>query len=149
MTITLYRTCQKQHYIENEDSSDLTLPPDYQVDTMAMYPKGILDNMINKYREALVLLCKNAPLRICNGRKLGDIHHCLSSPENYNKVKTFEVNNFLPILSNHCSFEIKLRVNLPKRDIELSYYEYVLKPSKIKWDREVSTNVERSIKRSD
>ena len=123
------RTGQLIDYIENEDNTDLTLPHDYQVDTVATYPRGNMDGVTNKYGEALISLCKNVPLRICNGRKLGDIQgsftchnwngqstvdYCLASPAIYKKIKTFKVNDFLPTLSDHCSIEIKLRVNVPK-----------------------------------
>ena len=98
------RTGQLIDYIENEDNTDLTLPHDYQVDTVATYPRGNMDGVTNKYGEALISLCKNVPLRICNGRKLGDIQgsftchnwngqstvdYCLASPAIYKKNKNF------------------------------------------------------------
>ena len=60
-------------YIKNEDNTDLTLQQDYETDTVATFPRGNMDVTVNKYGESLLSLCKNVPLRICNGRKLGDI----------------------------------------------------------------------------
>ena len=94
------RTDQKPDYIENEDNCDPTLPPDYQADTVATYPRGNLDNVINKYREALLSLCKNAALRICNGRKLGDIQGSFTC-HSWNGQSTVDYCLSSPTLSDH------------------------------------------------
>ena len=158
------RTGDMLDYIESEDNTDLSLPDDYVVDTVATYPRGNLDNVTNKYGESLISLCKNVPLRICNGRKLGDVlgsftchnwngqsavDYCLASPDIYHKIKTFKVNNFLPTLSDHCSIEIKLRVNMPKHNLNEINYQYIEKPTKVSWDKDIALKFENIIQNAE
>ena len=67
------RTGTKPDYIENEDNTDLTIPDDYILDTVATTRRGNMDIVSNKYGESLLSLCKDVPLRICNGR-MGHLH---------------------------------------------------------------------------
>ena len=147
-------------YIKNEDNTDLTLQQDYETDTVATFPRGNMDVTVNKYGESLLSLCKNVPLRICNGRKLGDIlgsftchtwngrstvDYCLASPGIYSQIKTFKVNDFLPTLSDHCSIEIKLRINVPINVSSGVDYQYIDKPAKINWDKDIYIKFENII----
>ena len=68
------RTHTKPDYILSEDNTDIPIPRDiYEADTVGTVPRGNLDTVTNKYGDNLLSLCKSVPLRICNGRKLGDI----------------------------------------------------------------------------
>ena len=68
------RTGQKLDYLESEDNTDIPIPLDiYETDIMRDLPRQNMDDGTNKYGEILLSLCKSVPLRICNGRKLGDI----------------------------------------------------------------------------
>ena len=99
-------------YLNNEDNTDIPIPEDYYAtDTMATYPRGNRDTVTNQYGEQLISLCRSVPLRICNGRKLGDIlgdytcfkwngrsvvDYCLASPGIYSKIGSFRVHDLLP-----------------------------------------------------
>ena len=131
------RTGSSLDYIENEDNTDLDLPDTYETDTVATYPRGNMDKQTNTYGDRLINLCKTVPLRICNGRKLGDIlgsytchkwngqsavTYCLASPSIYQKISVFRVNEYLPLLSDHCSISIRIKTNSNfKSDIPSDY----------------------------
>ena len=67
------RTGTGRDYIRNEDNTHMPDVYDYQVDNTACYTRGNMDLVTNNFGERLLSLCKSVPLRICNGRKLGDI----------------------------------------------------------------------------
>ena len=68
------RTGEKLDYLESEDNTDIPVPLDiYETDIMVDLPRQNMDVCTNKYGNNLLSLCKSVPLRICNGRKLGDI----------------------------------------------------------------------------
>ena len=112
------RTQTKPDYIPCEDNTDIPVPRDiYEADTVGTIPRCNLDSVSNKYGDNLLQLCKTVPLRICNGRKLGDIlgsftcfttkgqscvDYCLASPRLYDRVKTLSVGDPDLTLSDHC-----------------------------------------------
>ncbi len=106
--------------------------------------------------EKLLSLCRSTPLRICNGRKLGDLQgaftcykyngqssvdYCLVSPGLFDRVSTFSVCNFLPHLSDHCGIEVVLETNYISIASTLDY-NYIPKPKKVKWDVNISVRFE-------
>ena len=158
------RTGTMLDYLDNEDNTNLILPADYVADTVATYPRGNMDTVTNKYGESLLELCKNVPLRICNGRKIGDIlgsftchkwngqstvDYCLASPSIYNNVTTFKVGIFLPTLSDHCSISITLKTNAIFNHFNQDNYEYIAKPLKINWDKNIQDKFENVIQSED
>ena len=64
----------KQDYLPAEDNMCI---PEFGrlcgTDTTAARPRANMDCNTNSYGDKLIDLCKSIPLRICNGRKLGDI----------------------------------------------------------------------------
>ena len=92
-------------YLDSEDNTDIPIPLDlYEIDSERPLLRQNLDKMTNKYGNYLLSLCKSVPLRICNGRKLGDIFgsytcytpngqscvdYCLVSPRLFDSVQTF------------------------------------------------------------
>ena len=76
MTDANARTKTGLDFIENEDNSHLPVPPSeiYQVDTIATYPRNNMDTGTNSYGERFLETCRKVPLRICNGRKVGDLY---------------------------------------------------------------------------
>ena len=108
------RTGQELDFLESEDNTDIPVPLDlYEVDCINHLPRQNLDKKTNKYGEYLLSLCKSVPLRICNGRKLGDIFgsytcytpngqscvdYCLVSPRLYDSVQTFSVGQVSTLL---------------------------------------------------
>ena len=68
------RTGLKLDYLQSEDNTDIPVPTDiYETDAVSSLPRLNMDDKTNKYGDNLLSLCKSVPLRICNGRKLGDI----------------------------------------------------------------------------
>ena len=68
------RTGLKLDYLQSEDNTDIPVPPEiYETDSVSHLPRLNMDSKTNKYGDNLLSLCKSVPLRIYNGRKLGDI----------------------------------------------------------------------------
>ena len=153
-------------YLNNEDNNDIPIPDDYYVtDTIATYPRGNQDTVTNKYGEQLISLCRSVPLRICNGRKLGDIlgdytcykwngqsvvDYCPASPGVYNKIGSFIVHTLLPHLSDHCSTSITIEADFHSN---LQFNEHNMnllsKPKKLNWSKVIQANFENVIQSSD
>ena len=151
-------------YLENEHNFDIPLPDDYLTDNVAAYPRGNLDTTTNQYGDQLLSLCRSVPLRICNGRKLGDIlgsytcykwngkstvDYCLASPGVYRKIGSFQVNVWLPTLSDHCSISICLETDFHCSLQSSPNYDFIQKPEKIKWSQEIKNNFENVIQSND
>ena len=160
------RTGAKLDFLPEEDNSLLDLPGDYVTDTVATYQRGNLDSVTNMYGDLLISLCRNAPLRICNGRKLGDVQgsftcqkwngqstvdYCLASPGVYSQILFFKVGQFLPLLSDHCPISIALKSQFyqSQRDKESETYSFIPKPQKLSWDKNIATRFEQFIQTSD
>ena len=160
------RTGTELDYLNNEDNTDIPLAHDlYMTNTIATYPRGNKDAGINKYGEQLIGLCRSVPLRVCNGRKLGDIlgeftcykwngqsvvDYCLVSPTIYDRISSFKVNTFIPHLSDHCSVSLTLLSDFcstpQPTDILSSLLE---KPKKLNWSKKIESNFEAIIQSSD
>ena len=151
------RTHKKPDYIPCEDNTDIPIPRDiYEADTVGTIPRCNLDTATNKYGDNLLSLCKAVPLRICNGRKLGDIlgsftcftgngqscvDYCLASPRLYNSVKTLSVGDPVLTLSDHCPLTAVVAVNVNTL-FDYSDYEFITKPPKLPWNNEISYRFE-------
>ena len=149
------RTGTELDYIEHDNDKNIPIPEDiYETDSLLNIPRGSMDKSTNGYGQRLLELCKTIPLRILNGRKLGDIlgsftcykyngqsvvDYCLASPTLMNKIAQFEVHAFLPTLSDHCAISAKLETNFLKKRKE-DDYEYLKKPEKIKWNKTIERN---------
>ena len=150
------RTGTKLDYLESEDNTDIPVPLDiYETDIMRDLPRQNMDTGNNKYGELLLSLCKSVPLRICNGRKLGDIigsytchtpngqscvDYCLVSPRLYDSVKTLTVGQ-ISTLSDHCPvravLKVKAHVESPSED-----YNFIENPRKLQWNKDISYRFE-------
>ena len=151
------RTGLKLDYIQSEDNIDIPVPSEiYETDTAGSLPRRNMDPSTNKYGDNLLNLCKAVPLRICNGRKLGDIlgsntsysyngqscvDYCLVSPSLYKKVKTFCVGNLVPTLSDHCPITVTVDVSVNSIS-KVSNYDFIAKPQKIPWSKDISFRFE-------
>ena len=151
------RTGLKLDYIPSEDNTDIPVPQEiYQSDAIGSLPRRNMDKATNKYGENLLSLCKAVPLRICNGRKLGDIlgcntsftyngqscvDYCLVSPTLYDNVRTFCVGDLIPTLSDHCPITVTINVSV-KRLASKSNYEFIQKPIKLNWSKDISFRFE-------
>jgi exonuclease III len=150
------RTGLKLDYLESEDNTDIPIPMDiYETDIMRDLPRQNMDIGTNKYGENLLSLCKSVPLRICNGRKLGDIFgsytcyapngqscvdYCLVSPRLFDRVQTFSVGQ-VSTLSDHCPVRAVLMVKVLTERFQ-DDYNFIESPSKIKWDKDISYRFE-------
>ena len=130
------RTGLKLDYLESEDNTDIPVPLDiYEQDIMRDLPRQNMDQSTNKYGNNLLSLCKSVPLRICNGRKLGDIlgsytcytpngqscvDYCLVSPRLYDCIQTFSVGQ-ISTLSDHCPIRAVLRVKVVNNILNEDY----------------------------
>ena len=125
------RTGVELDFIEHDNDQNIPTPENmYETDSPINIPRGNMDRAINKYGQSLLELCKTVPLRICNGRKLGDIlgsftcfkyngqsavDYCLASPTLLSEIAEFKVHTFLPTFSDHCAISAKLRTNFLKK----------------------------------
>ena len=150
------RTGLKLDYLEAEDNTDIPIPLDiYETDIMNEFPRQNIDVGTNKYGDNLLSLCKAVPLRICNGRKLGDIFgsytcytpngqscvdYCLVSPRLYNNVQTFSVGQ-MSTLSDHCPIRAVLEVRYSTEPLQENY-DFIDFPSKVPWSKEISCRFE-------
>ena len=154
------RTGNKPDYIVNEENTDMILPEGYVTDTVATFPRGNMDTVTNQQGDQLIALCKSVPLRICNGRKLGDIQgqytchtwngqsvvdFCLASTGIYNQIAYLKVGKFYPLLSDHCPLSIALRCYLTPTASNLEEYKFIPKPGKLSWDQNISFKFETII----
>ena len=157
------RTGTLLDYLNNEDNSDIPVAQDLlMTDTTATYPRGNKDTVVNQYGEQLIALCRSVPLRVCNGRKVGDIvgeytcykwngqsvvDYCLASPGVYNKISSYQVHDFIPQLSDHCPISLKLETEV--HEISLSNYaksqELLQNPKKLNWSLKIKDNFEAII----
>ena len=150
-------------YIENEDNTDIPIPLDiYEIDSMNYLPRQNLDRISNKYGEYLLSLCKSVQLRICNGRKLGDIlgaytcytpngqscvDYCLVSPRFYESVQTFSVGQ-VSSLSDHCPVRAVLSVRI-FTDIVQEDYNFIESPKKLPWSSDIAISFENILQTPD
>ena len=150
------RTGLKLDYLESEDNTDIPIPLDiYETDCMIIPQRQNMDIVKNKYGDNLLSICKSVPLRICNGRKLGDIlgsftcftpngqscvDYCLVSPRLYDTVQTFSVGQ-VSTLSDHCPVRAVLSVKVFMSTVQEDY-SYIDSPTKIPWSKDISYRFE-------
>ena len=150
------RTGQNLDLLDSEDNTDIPIPLDiYETDCMRHLPRQNLDKITNKYGDYLLSLCKSVPLRICNGRKLGDIFgsytcytpngqscvdYCLVSPRLYDSVQTFSVGQ-VSTLSDHCPVRAVLSVKIFKEN-NRDNYKFIESPKKLPWSPDIAFRFE-------
>ena len=159
------RTGTDLDYLSNEDNTNLPMTHDlYTTDTVATYPRGNKDTVTNQYGEQLIALCRSVPLRVCNGRKLGDImgeytcykwngqsvvDYCLASPGIYDKITSFTVHDFIPQLSDHCSVSLIISTDFSCYPQAINDMNLLEKPVKLNWSKKIEVNFENIIQSSD
>ena len=150
------RTGQELDFLDSEDNTDIPVPLDiYETDCMNHLLRQNLDKNKNKYGEYLLSLCKSVPLRICNGRKLGDIFgsftcytpngqscvdYCLVSPRLYDSVQTFSVGQ-VSTLSDHSPVTAVLTVRVVTENIQETY-NFIESPKKLPWSADIAFRFE-------
>ena len=111
-----------------------------------------MDQGFNSYGPKFIDLCKTVPLRILNGRVLGDLfgkYTCFTprgnstvdyaavSPRLFKSVRYFSVLSLLPHLSDHSPIQLALKINFVISNKQ-SNYTLFPKPKKVVWDRQLS-----------
>ena len=140
------------------DSNDLLiddLPSTYKVDNIMKDRNIIKEQSTNVYGKQILDLCISAELRILNGRILGDTmgrltsynfrgtavdDYCICSASLLNSVLSFEVDEYCPLLSDHCPITLTLHsymVNLP--DTQLKTF------NPPKWSRDIEEKFAKNI----
>ena len=141
-------------FIANENNDHIPTPPPemYEMGTVETRCRNNMDQGFNSYGPKFIDLCKTLPLRIINGRVLGDLfgkYTCFTprgnstvdyaavSPQLFKSVRYLSVSNLLPQLSDHTPIQLALKVNFISQN-EQSNYIYLPKPKKVVWDRKLS-----------
>ena len=109
------RTAKRPDFYVDDDNTDIPVVDRmFTPDTVATFPRGNRDLLVNSYGIRLLEICQYLPLKILNGRKLGDVlgtytcykpngksvvDYCLVSRRMYDMISTFIVNDFMPDLS--------------------------------------------------
>ena len=151
------RTGTMPDYLESEENTDIPVPLGlYETDTVGTTSRLNLDTGHNKYGDNLLSLCKSVPLRICNGRKLGDIlggytcytyngqssvDYCMASPKLFDKIKTFSVGLIQPTMSDHCPITATIEVQTSCQT-QSNEYLFIDRPKKIPWDKDIAFRFE-------
>ena len=145
-------------YLLNENNDHIPVPPPdlYEVDTVEISPRNNCDRNSNSYGQKLIELCKTVPLRILNGRKIGDLlgnFTCFTprgcsavdigavSPSLVNKIQYFLVDNPYLHLSDHTHIELGLTVNIipvSRPTSAINECSMLPKPDKIVWDKKLA-----------
>jgi exonuclease III len=143
------RTGGLQEYIRNDSNEHLPVLPLY-TDTEATFDRHSQDTNVNSYGRKFIDLCRSVPLRILNGRKLGDlmgnftcqnprgrsvVDYCAASPSLFNKISYFRVGHLMPVHSDHCPVDISLKVSVARTPLQPKYV-YVSKPDKVQWSKD-------------
>jgi hypothetical protein len=153
------RTAQRPDYIVDDDNTDIPVVNNmFTADTVATFPRGNMDPLINSYGLRLLELCQSVPLRILNGRKLGDItgsytcykhngqsvvNYCMASPTLYPNISSLIISEFMPHISDHCSVEVSISTKYLCYDSLSNSYEFITKPKKVHWSSDIANAFER------
>ena len=152
------RTKMLPDFIANENNDHIPVPPSdlYEADTAETecIERWNIDTGFNSYGTKLLNLCKNLPLRILNGRFLGDllgnftcftprgasaVDYAAVSPALLPQVRYFLVETPCLNLTDHTPIELGLAVNaVTMCSNEQTKIEMVPKPDKIVWDKNLA-----------
>ena len=118
------RTGQLQDFIINDSDDHLPLPPDYVTDYCDL--RTSKDKTCNPYGQELLHICKNAQLRILNGRIGNDrdkgdftcvtprgnsvVDYTIVSQDLLNQIYNFKIGD-ITTLSDHCEIVTSIECN--------------------------------------
>ena len=115
----------------------------------------------NSYGRKLIDICHETPLRILNGRFLGDfmgnftcvrpqgasvVDYAVASPDILQNVVNFCVHHPVPALSDHCLISVIIKV-MARCSVKEQEYTFLPKPAKVTWVKgmtDVYSNVMQS-----
>ena len=147
------RTGLGQDFLPEENNADIPAAQSslYDNDSRGTIYRNNLDRGSNIYGKKLLDFCIDTPLRILNGRKLGDLlgyHTCyqyngsstvdygLVSPDLYDQVPVFQVLQPDLSVSDHSPIALYLKVNSFVSFFEASD-DLLPKPKKLNWDSKI------------
>ena len=126
------------------------LPEDIPENDLGEHRSNI-DTSVNSYGRKFLDLCREVPLRILNGRFLGDllgnltsfnprgsscVDYAAVSPELLENVWHFSVLPLQPTLSDHCPISLGLRVGcLARQEVCTESHKLLQKPDKLVWNK--------------
>lgn len=114
-----------QDYIvyDSDNILDDFVPANYVADSVHICRNTLVNQNTNSYGKSILELCTDSQLRILNGRTLGDSvgkptffnyngvtinDYCICSSSFLKHIVNFQVNDFVPTLSDHCPITVKL-----------------------------------------
>ena len=149
------RTQTLPDFINNENNDHIPVPPPelYQTDT-EIRDRWNVDTGSNSYGNKFLNLCKSLPLRILNGRFLGDLlgnYTCFTprgsstvdyaavSPNLLKQIRHFLVSDPCLHLSDHTPIEVCLSVRASYQSSNsTSNIDMLPRPDKIVWDKNLA-----------
>ena len=125
------------------------------------FPRNSEDGKVCERGALLLDLCKSGDYRICNGRKPGDlfgkftsiqwngsalVDYTITPSSNLSRVVELKVGKFCPCLSDHCPLEVKIKMNMNRRNETSHVVEMQEMPPRCKWDGSVKTSFLEALK---
>ena len=145
------RTRESPDFLPDEDNRHIPVPPQgiYDTDSTSWQRRNNLDTEQNSYGKKLLELCRSLPLRVVNGRVIGDllgnftcftgrgkssVDYLLATPGIFSSIKSFSVKQLYPTISDHTplTFQLEARYNVVT---DASPDELYIVPERIIWDK--------------
>ena len=116
--------------LDTHDPSNDSLSQIYVSDSVLLKRNTQIDQTTNTYGRQLIELCRSSRLRILNGRTLGDTmgritffntlgtaidDYCICNASLLPNVCSFEVNDYMPNISDHCPITLTIQAYFFKR----------------------------------
>ncbi|CAG2190183.1 unnamed protein product [Mytilus edulis] len=125
----------EQDFIVNDSDHvlDNFLPLNYVADNIQKFRNTEIHQNTNEYGKNIVDLCIDAQLRILNGRTIGDSigkttyhnyigasidDYCICNSNFLQNIVSFKVDEFNPILSDHCPIHVKILSQVTDRNLQ-------------------------------
>ena len=124
-------------------------------------PRNSEDGKVCERGALLLDLCKSCDYRICNGRKPGDlfgkftsiqwngsalVDYVITPSSNLSRVVELKSGKFCPCLSDHCPLEIKIKININRRNETTNLVEMEEMPPRCKWDPSIKSSFLEALK---
>ena len=150
------RISSENDYISLDSDKHIPMFESYVCDSN-LVPRKSQDNILNTRGRQILNLCISASLRILNGRTFGDlfgsytcfqplgssvVDYFIASEEILPYFTYFQVNTFLPDLSDHCQISCMLKCNILDQE-EVS--ELFPMPEKYIWDEKSITQFQDAV----
>ena len=147
-------------HIVHDDTQYTPTDETYRSDEEIMY-RNNMDTYVNEYGRRLLELCRNARLRIVNGRVLGDttgrmtcyqwngssvVDYCIADEDLLGAIEYFKVHELKGTLSNHCKISLQIPSCIRLSSGRQQMYDI---PKRVKWCERVSNAFISNLKTED